>query len=685
MSSETQRLWDWRGANGEMPPFASVSAATLDRDLTDAAAQWREMIASIVGDPDEPTFLNTIRALEFGRQAFDRVRELLQLYLTLASTSDVLDLHARVTPELSRLEDDMLLNPKLFERVDAVMHGSELGGLDPEQRRLVELVHARFVRAGARLQPTERDRLARINGKLAAAIARFQNNVMIEERDKHILVEEPAELDGIASQPIEGAAQLAAERGNPGAWAFANQRPVVMAVLGSARNRALRERVWRLWTTRCDLPGEQDNKPVMAEILRLRHEKARLLGYADFAQFALADRMLGSPGQAMRLLEEACARVRPATAAHLGELEELASTDGLDGQLEPWDRYYYEERLRQKRFGVNASELASYLGVDGVIGAGLAAASNLHGIEFQPVADAGTYHPDVRVVSVEKDGQRIGMLHIDLAGRSEKRGGSWQQQLQPFSEAGTIPVCIVVTSVPPGSNGRPSLMTWPHAVVFFHELGHALHMLLARARYPSIGSMAVPWDFIELPALLNERWIEDRNLLRRYLNHWQTGEPIPDSLLNGVFSAARHDRVFSVTLDYLAGAIIDLKLHQLKNGASPDPTEVERETLKSLGMPHAIDQTMRPPHFFHIFSNAYAAGVYSYLLGDVLAADVAEAFLGSDGGLYDEATAKRWRDSLLSIGAREPLDAAYRRFAGRDPQPDALFRRFGLVEDAGAA
>jgi len=436
-----------------------------------------------------------------------------------------------------------------------------------------------------------------------------------------------------------------------------------------------------MWTARCDEPGPHDNRPVMREILELRHAKATLLGFPDFAHFALANRMARTPETASDLLAETWRRVLPLTEQRIVAMTELAHADGIAGPLEPWDRRYYEEKLRQARFGLDTAELQPYLTVEGITAAMFDAASRLHGTAFVARSDVAVPHPDVTAYAVERDGRLLGMLYLDLLGRPEKRVGSWVQPLQPHSalHGGTLPVCAIVSSVPPGVDGKPPVMLWSHAVALFHELGHALHGLLTRTRYPSIGWVEVEWDFVELPSLLNERWIEDKALLGRHLRHAETGEPMPVALIDKALDAARHDRVFSVTLDYLAGACIDMALHAAPDGVVPDAAVVERETLIRLDMPRAIDQLMRPPHFYHAFSDAYAAGVYSYLWSDVMAADVAEAFQRSPGGLYDADMATHWRETVLTIGASMPADEAFRRFLGRDPQPDALFRRFGMA------
>lgn len=669
MARAVAALTDWTGG----PPFAQVTPAALDEAVVAAIAAWRAAVARIAHSHEPPTFANTAWALEEAALPFDRARQLLRLYGSTCSTPEIEAVQASRLAELAEAEEAALLDPVLCARVAAVRDAP-----DAEGQRLVAVTRDRLARRGAMLDAADRARLGRINAALAAESAMFERNIAAEE-DRDLPVVDAGELDGLPPDTVAAAAALAAERGRSGEWAIALRRPMVMAVLAAARHRGLRERLWRAWTMRCGGPGPHDNRPVMTRILALRAEKARLLGHADFAHYALADRMVESVEQAEHLVVATAAAVRPLTERRVADMTALAHADGVAGPLQPWDRYFYEERLRRDRFAVDGEALRAYLPVAAVTEAVLDAAARLHGLSFEPLPEGSSYHPDVRAFAVRLGAERIGVLHLDLVARAGKRGGSWTQQLQPRSDlaGGTLPVAVVVTGVPAGAGGAPPLMAWQHAVVTFHEMGHALHFLLADTRYPALGAMRVPWDLIELPALLNERWIEDRDLLRRHLRHWQTGAPIPEALLDGVFAAAHADRVFTLTLDYLAGALIDLRLH--RGDPPPDPEAIERAVLAELGVPDAIDQIMRPPTFFHAFTDAYAAGVYSYLWGDTLAADVAEAFAAAPGALYDADTGARWREALLAPGARAPAADAFRRFRGRDPAPDALFRRFGLA------
>ena len=488
------------------------------------------------------------------------------------------------------------------------------------------------------------------------------------------------DLDGLGEDQRTALADAAEKRGRPGQWALPIQRPMVWPFLVRSRRRDLRERVWKLWMSRGANDGEHDNRPVMAEILRLRGEKARLLGYSSYADLAMATRMAANPQAALDLLLEVWRHVEAATQRQLAELQELAQADGLDGELQAWDRLYYAEAYRQSHFGLDADAVRPYLSLDGVKSALFWSAERLYGLDFRRLDCAPVYHPDVEAFLVHRGDDPLGVVWLDLFQREGKSPGSWQAQLQARSSLpeASLAHSVVVSSLPRPRNGEPTLLVWELANVLFHEFGHALHMLLCRASYPSLGSLAVEWDFIELPALLNERWLRDRKLLSLHARHVETGEPMPEALVASLDEALRYDRIFSLTLEYLATAIVDLRLHQLADGRALDAMAVEEEVLSELGVPAAVEPLLRVPHAVHTFSGVYAAGVYSYLWADVLAAEVADLFEQSPGGFWDTQVADRYRTTILETGSTAPAAELFRTLIDREPSPSALLDRFGL-------
>jgi peptidyl-dipeptidase Dcp len=658
-------LTHWDGPLGGLPPFDRTTPAGIEADFIAALAAKRAEIERVATDMAAPGFANVIEAIEACGRALRRIDVLRQMQVTTAASPEMQAVNARLASLGAELDVEIAQDRRLFDRIEAVAAGP----LEPEQRRLAEQLLQRFVRGGARLDEGDQAELRRLNERIAALQARFHANLLSEAEALAVEVDDRDRLGGIAETALAQAAALAGRRGRPGTWAFAANRPAVMAVLQRAHDRDLRRQVWAMWVGRGANDGLHDNRPVVNEIIASRAVLARLMGYASYAELACTPRMAGTPERARDLLERIWAHVRRVTEADLA---------ALGDDVEPWDRLYLAERMKAERFGFDADAVRDHLSLDAVLAAAFDAAGALHGLSFHAMPDAPRLHPDIRVFEVRRGDEPIGALWLDLIARQGKGHGSWQSELRSAEsfDGKVLPLSCIVSSNTPARDGEPVLLAWEYANVLFHEFGHALHMLMSRARYPSLGSTSVAWDFVEVPALLNERWLLDRSLLRRFARHHATGEPMPDATIDALEAAVRHDRVFSVTADYLATALVDLAIH----GAEPgDAQAIEARVLAEMNMPRAIDPMMYVTHCFHSFTDVYAAGVYSYLWADVMAADIAEAFTASPDGLYDAETAARWRETMLEIGASIPADDAFRAFRGRDPDGDALLRRFDLA------
>jgi peptidyl-dipeptidase Dcp len=441
-----------------------------------------------------------------------------------------------------------------------------------------------------------------------------------------------------------------------------------------------------MWTNRGDNPGANDNKPIAQEILLLRGELARLMGYPSYAHLALSDRMARTPQTALSLLEQTWASVKPVAYAQIADYQAIADQNADEcsarAPLAPWDRQFYAEKLRRQRFGLDGDAVKAYFPMESVLQAMFWAAGRVHGLCFTPITDAPLIHSSVRVYAVNRGSELVGILYFDLFNRHGKGHGSYQMQYREAENfRGRVPpIAAIYSTFPVPSADQPALLPWEYANVFFHEFGHALHMLHCTSAYASLGSQHVASDFVELPALTNERWLRDAELLHRFARHHLTGEPMPNALLNRIEQGLKYDRIFSLNPDYLLPAIVDLRLHLMADGSGTqiDPVKVENDTLIELGMPEAWDVIMRITHNFHIFVGAYAAGLYSYLWADMMAADAVRTFEESPDGIYDAATSKSWIDQILSVGHRVPAEDAFRSFAGHDPDPTPLLRRFGL-------
>jgi len=671
----------WPGPYGGLPPVKLATPATMEAAYRKAIAEKRDEVRAIIDNREPPTFENTVVALESSGRALKRIDALFNIFSTTASNDEIAEVASRIAPLGPRLEDEIAHDQRLFARVDAVYAGLPDSAPTPEARRLVTVTRDNLIRSGANLGPAEKERLSQINARLAELRTRFSQNVMNDEGALAVFIDDEERLAGLGEERITAAKAAAEARSRPDEWAVPIARPSVWPVLTNAQSRELREEVWRKWVTRGGNPGENDNRPVMAEILRLRGEKARFFGYPSFAHFQTAARMAGTPEAAMDMLHRTWELLLEPSRSEIEELQAIAAEEGADFEIQPWDRLYYAEKLRQRKYNLDADAVRPYLQLENVVEAMFWAAGRVYDLDFRELNDVEVVSPDIRVFEVTRENGVVGVLWLDLFQRPGKGPASWAVEYRSAESfrGKVLPLVALHSAVQRPVGGGPALVPWERANVIFHEFGHTLHTLSNGAAYPSLGSLHVAWDFIEVPALLNERWLIDRELLARFARHYETGDPMPDDLVDRVERVLKHDRVFSATLSFLGTAIVDMRLHLMADGREIDAMEWERSILDELEMPAAYDLTLYVPHAFHTFSKEYAAGVYSYLWSDVIAADIADAFLESPGGLYDLEVAKRWRSSILEVGNTIPAVEAFRNFRGRDPDPDALPRRFGLV------
>ena len=681
------RLDDWGGEQwdrfGGLPPFDRATPAAIYAAVQNGIAAKRREIQEIVGNPHPPSFENTLVALENCGRPLKRVQAIASVFGATMLLGEMADIAQKIAPLLSDLEDEIAHDVRLFERVDAVWRDGASNGLSEVEHRLVQIVRDRMLRQGAGLCAAAKDSLRDINSRLATLSAKYSQNLVEEQGLQAIFIQSSDGLDGLDEAQLCAMAIASKQRGRAGQWAVPCERPAVWAFLTHATDRNLREMVWRMWANRGDNEGAFDNKPILAEILRLRGLKARLLGYPSFAHLMAADRMAGTPEAALQQLLCTWRVVLSETRRYISALQEIARSENREIELAPWDRLHFANKLRRQWFGFDFNAVRPYLQLESVLQAMFWCADQLHGLSFIELRGVPTVHPSVRVFEVTRQGHPVGVLYFDLFSRPGKAHGSYQQEYRTAErfKGNVLPISSINSSLPPATPGEPVLLPWEYANVFFHEFGHALHILCNASEFPTLGSMGVAWDFIELPALINERWLLNREVLRRFASHYESGEPMPDSLIQALEQAIKFDRIFALNLDYLAPAIVDMKLHMRATGDSAgtlDASAIERETLAELELPNAWDQIMRVTHNVHCFAGGYAAGLYSYLWAEVMAADAAELFVESPNGFFDRNLAKHWMRTVLSVGSQVPAQKAYLNFRGRGPDPLALLRRFGL-------
>ncbi len=681
-------LAPWSGPHGGVPPFDAVRVELIGPALEAGMEEQLAEIDRIANDAAPPTFDNVIAAMERSGRTLSRVIAIYGVWSSTLNDEPMQAVERSMAPKLAAFSDRITQNEKLFARIAAVYAVRDAAGLTPEQRRLVWLTYTDFVRSGARLDATAKKRLSEINQQLAGLYTRFSQNVLAEEDQQMLLLADEADLAGLPESARAAAAAGAESRGHKGQWAVLNTRSSVEPFLAFSSRRDLREKVWRTFVNRGDNGGEKDNNATIAEILALRAARAQLLGYPTHAHWRLENTMAKTPERAMQLMEAvwrpAVARVREEVA----DMQAIADAEGAGLRIEPWDYRYYAERVRKAKFDLDEDEIKPYLQLDRLREGMFYVAERLFGLKFVPLAAGSVpvYHPDVSVWRVDDlKGGLVGLWYFDPYARQGKQSGAWMNAYrnQERFDGEVRTVVSNNANFLKAAAGEPVLISWTDAETLFHEFGHALHGLASNVNYPTVSGTNVVRDYVEFPSQLLERWVSTREVLDRFAVHHQTGEPIPPELISRIERASTFNQGFD-TVEYLASALIDMKLHLA--GTTPiDPDAYERDTLAALGMPTEIVMRHRTPQFLHIFSSdGYAAGYYSYLWSDTLSTDAWEAFTEA-GSPWDESVARRLKESVFSVGNTvDPADG-YRAFRGRDPGIDALMRKRGFFKPAPAA
>ena len=674
-------LAKWEGPHGGVPPFDRVQIPLLKPALEAGMAEQLAETQRIANDPAPPDFENTIVALERTGEGLDRVRTLYGVWGATMSSPEFQAVEREMAPRLAAFNDQITQNEALFKRIEAVYNSPSKAKLNSEQQRLAWLYYTNFVRAGARLSPEAKKRLSQINQQLAGRYTKFSQNVLAEEMNQFIVLKSEADLAGLPQSVRDAAAAAAETKKQPGTWVIINTRSSIDPFLTYSDRRDLREKAWRMFINRGDNGDEHDNNAVITEILQLRAERAKLLGYPTHAHWRLENAMAKTPEKAMELME---AVWKPAVARvneEVADMQALADKEGAKIKIEPWDYRYYMEKVRKAKYDLDQNEIKPYLQLEKLREGIFWVAGELFNFNFTPVTNVPVAHPDIRVweVTDKTSKKHIGLWYFDPYARAGKRSGAWMNAYRTQERINNEITTIVSnnSNFVKGKPGEPVLISWDDATTMFHEFGHALHGLNSNVTYPSLSGTAVARDYVEFPSQLLEHWLSTPEVLQRFALHYQTGKPIPQELVDKIKRSATFNQGFA-TVEYLSAALVDMKLH-LAGDRKIDPDVFERETLAQLGMPKEIVMRHRTPHFLHIFSSdSYSAGYYSYLWSDVLTADAYGAFVEGKGP-YDRAVADRLRKQVFSVGNTvDPADA-YRSFRGRDPKVDALMKKRGFA------
>ena len=670
----------------ETPPFDRIAPAHFLPAFEQAFADHAAEIAAISHDPADPDFANTIVALERAGKLLSRVSAVFYDLVSANSNPALLEIDTEVSLRMARHWSPIMMNAVLFGRIARLHDNRASLGLTGEQMRLLERHYTRFRRAGAGLDDTAKARMAEINERLAQLATSFGHHLLGDEQDWFMELND-ADFDGMPPSFVAAARAAATERGMDGKAIVTLSRSFVEPFLKGATRRDLREKLFKAFTARGDNGNANDNNAAIVEILALREETAKLLGFPTFAAYKLEDSMAKTPEAVRSLLERVWAPARARALADRDALQALVAEEGGNFALAPWDWRYYAEKLRQVRANFDDAAIKPYLVLDHMIDAAFYTATKLFGLSFSERKDIQVWHPDVRVWEVkDATGALKALFYGDYFARPAKRSGAWMTSLrdQQTLDGDVIPLVINVCNFSKGADGAPSLLSPDDARTLFHEFGHGLHGMLSNVVYPSLSGTSVFTDFVELPSQLYEHWQEQPQLLQQFARHYQTGEPLPDDLLKRFIKARKFNQGFA-TVEFVSSALVDLEFHSQPAANVRDIRAFEAKELEKIGMPAEIALRHRPTQFGHIFSgDHYASGYYSYMWSEVMDADAFGAFEEA-GDIFDPAVAKRLHDDIYASGGSVDPEAAYVAFRGRPPEPDALLRRRGLLDTPEAA
>ena len=661
------------------PPFDKIKESHYLPAFTEGISQHHQEILAIINNKESPTFQNTVEALENSGQLLTRVRAVF-FNMISANTNDRMQKMAQeVSPMLSQHADDILLNKDLFKRIKTVYDEKDQLDLTHEQQRLLEETYKRFARNGANLDEKEKAELREINKELSLLTLKFGDNVLKETNKFELVIDKEADLTGLPENVISTAAETAKERGHEVAWVFTIQKPSMIPFLQYSQKRDLREKIFEAYINQGNHDDELDNKATLTRIAALRLQRANLLGYKTHADFVLEENMAKVPQNVYNRLNQIWKPALKVAQKEEKALQNLVYADGQNFKLEPWDWWYYAEKLKKQKYDLDDEVLRPYFKLENVREGAFMVANKLWGLTFKERTDIPTYNPDVKTFEVkDADGTHIGILYTDYFPRASKRGGAWMSDYrgQKIIDGKMVTpiVCNVFNFTKPTGN-TPSLLTLEEAKTLFHEFGHGLHGLLSDCNYESISGTNVAQDFVELPSQIMENWASDPEVLKMYARHYETNQPIPDELIQKIRNASKFNQGFE-TVELLAASFLDMDWHTITDTANLDPIAFENKSLSKIGLIPEIVVRYRSPYFRHIFAGGYSAGYYSYIWAEVLDADAFQAF--KETSIFDQATARSFRENILAAGNTEDPMVLYKKFRGREPGIDALLVRRGL-------
>jgi peptidyl-dipeptidase Dcp len=674
-------LKEWTGPYGGVPAFTDYKLKDLKPAIESAIQQKLSEIDAIANNPKPATFENTIVALEKTGKKLNQVYAIFGIYSSNMNTPEFEPIETEMTPKFSELNNKYYQNSKLFDRISTVYNSTDKGKLTAEQQRLIWLYYSNFVREGAKAEPKSKERIAKINEELAGLFTKFSQNQLADESNYYLELKTEADFDGLPAELKNAAIAEAKERKLPIMGCIANTRSSMEPFLTFSNRRDLREKAFKIFTSRGDNDNANNNNATLVKILKLRAEKAKLLGFKTFADWSLSNTMAQKPEKTLDLMMSVWTPAVEKVHSDVAEMQKMADAEGGKFQIAAWDYRYYSEKVRKAKYDLDQNDLKPYLQLEKLREGMFWVAGEIFHLGFKQIYNVPVFHSDVRVweVSNKDSGKIVGLWYFDPYARKGKRSGAWMNATREQSRVDGDVITIVSNNCNfiKGKDGEPILISWEDASTLFHEFGHALHGLNSNVTYPSLSGTNTPRDYVEFPSQVMERWLATPEVLNKFALHYKTGQPMPMSLVERNEKAATFNEAFS-TVETISSALVDMKLHLLEN-PDIDPKKFEKETLDALHMPKEIVMRHRIPQFGHIFSDdAYAAGYYGYLWADAISADATEAFTETKAGLYNKEVAKRLYENVFSIGNTIDPAIAYKKFRGREVSTDALMRARGF-------
>lgn len=670
---------EWNTPYG-VPMFDQIKEEHYLPAFREGMRQQVENIKAIVENRETPTFANTIEALETSGTLLSKVERVFDNMVAVNTNDTIQSIAKEVAPMLTQHRDDILLNEELFQKIASVYERKDELDLNAEQLKLLDEYYKEFVRGGARLDEQGKAELREINKELSLLSVKFGENVLRENNAFELVIDNEEDLAGLPEAAITGAAEAAAETGHEGKWVFTLHKPSMIPFLQYSEKRDLREKIFKAYINRGNNGNELDNKETASKTAALRVKRARLLGYETHAHYVLEENMAKDPESVYELLNKLWKPALAVAQREASELQAMIDEEGGDFKLQPWDWWYYAEKLRKEKYDLDEEMLRPYFKLENVIAGAFMVANKLWGITFEERTDLPKYHEDVKTFEVkEADGSHIGILYADYFPRESKRGGAWMNSYRKQSRLGGERVTPVISnagnfSKPTGD--KPALLSFEEVNTMFHEFGHALHGLLSDCTYETLSGTSVPRDFVELPSQIMENWASHPEVLRMYAKHYETGEPMPEELTQKIANAKTFNQGFA-TVEYLAASFLDMDWHTLKEQKELDPLEFDDRSLSRIGLIPEIVVRYRSPYFRHIFSGGYSSGYYSYVWAEVLDADAFRAF--EETGIFDRETATSFRENILARGGSDDPMTLYKRFRGAEPKIEPLLEKRGLM------